>query len=78
VFLSTFAVVIPFIFLNDVAQALRVSNAFAFAILFLTGFACGQCVGRSPWLVGLSFFHFPATVAWIGKFLTGLNISSGP
>ncbi len=54
VFLSTFPVTIPFIFMRNLAAALRVSNAIAVAMLFVTGFAYGRVVGRAPWLIGLS------------------------
>ncbi len=54
VFLSTFPVTIPFIFMRDLAAALRVSNAIAVTMLFLAGFAYGRVVGRAPWLIGLS------------------------
>jgi hypothetical protein len=48
------------------SRAMRVSNAIAVAMLFLTGFAYGRFVGRSPWLVDLSILHFAASAAWIG------------
>jgi VIT1/CCC1 family predicted Fe2+/Mn2+ transporter len=54
VFLSTFPVVIPFIFMNSAVPALRVSNAIAIAMLFIAGYAYGRCVGRNPWVVGIA------------------------
>lgn len=54
VFLSTFPVAIPFIFLEDAGLALRVSNGIAVAMLFLAGYAYGKCVGRRPWLTGIA------------------------
>ena len=42
VFLSTFPVVIPFIFMHDAGPALRVSNAIAIVMLFVTGYAFGR------------------------------------
>ncbi len=54
VFLCTFPVVIPFIFMHNAAPALRVSNAIAIVMLFLTGYAFGRMTGRHPWLVGIS------------------------
>jgi VIT1/CCC1 family predicted Fe2+/Mn2+ transporter len=54
VFLSTFPVVIPFLFMTNAATALRVSNGIATAMLFIAGFAYGRCVGRSPWVIGIS------------------------
>ncbi len=54
VFLCTFPVVIPFIFMSHAGPALRVSNAIAIVMLFLTGYAFGRMTGRHPWLVGIS------------------------
>lgn len=70
VFLTTFPVAIPFIFMNDVARAMRVSNTIAVAMLFLAGFAYARCVGRSPWLVGLS-------MVVLGGLLVALTIALG-
>jgi hypothetical protein len=53
VFLSTFPVVIPFLFINDVHLALRISNVIAIAMLFLCGYAFAKCIGRNPWTTGL-------------------------
>ncbi|WP_246702671.1 VIT1/CCC1 transporter family protein [Starkeya sp. ORNL1] len=52
VFLCLFPVAAPFILLDDVTLALRISNAVAVAMLFLTGFTFGRQVGR-PWRTGL-------------------------
>src|SRR4030095_10474114 len=46
VFLCTFPVALPFIFMEKAVLALRVSNAIAIAMLFLAGMAYGRCVGR--------------------------------
>jgi VIT1/CCC1 family predicted Fe2+/Mn2+ transporter len=54
VFLATFPVVIPFMFMHDVRPAMRVSNAIAIVLLFLTGYAFGRMTGRQPWVVGIS------------------------
>ena len=55
VFLSTFPVVIPFLVIRDDAtRALRVSNAVAIVMLFITGYAYGRITGWRPWLVGIS------------------------
>jgi len=70
VFLSTFPVAVPFIFLHSAPLAMRVSNAIAIAMLFLTGFAYGRCVGRSPWLVGLA-------MVGLGCVLVALTIALG-
>ena len=39
--------------IGDVALALRVSNAVALVLLFVTGFAFGRHVGR-PWRTGFA------------------------
>ena len=51
VFLATFPVVIPFIFMHNAVPALRVSNAIAIVMLFVTGYAFGRFVGvaRGYW-----------------------------
>src|SRR5262249_41138752 len=54
VFLCTFPVVIPFLFMHDARTALRVSNAIAIAMLFLTGYAFGRVAGYQPWRMGLA------------------------
>lgn len=53
VFLSTFPVVLPFVFMHNALPALRVSNGIAIVMLFITGFAYGRSTGRSPWGVGV-------------------------
>jgi len=45
VFLSTFPVVIPFIVMRNAMPALRVSNAIAVAMLFMTGYTYGGSPG---------------------------------
>ena len=54
VFVTTFPVVIPFIFMQNVRPALHVSNAIAIVMLFLTGYAFGRITGHHPWLVGIA------------------------
>ncbi len=70
VFLSTFPVVIPFIFMRNAGPALRVSNAIAIVMLFLTGYAFGRMTGHHPWLVGIS-------MVVLGSILVGLTIALG-
>jgi len=67
---STFPVVIPFIFMQHVGPALRVSNAVAIVMLFSTGYAFGRMTGRLPWLVGV------AMVA-VGSALVGMTMALG-
>jgi VIT1/CCC1 family predicted Fe2+/Mn2+ transporter len=70
VFLSTFPVAIPFLFMHDVHRALRLSNAVACTMLFINGFAYGKRVHRSPWLMGLS-------MVLLGAALVGLTMALG-
>ena len=70
VFLSTFPVVIPFIFMDDVAKALRTSNIIAIVMLFLLGFAYGRYAGRYPWLTGLFMLI-------VGSIVVAMTIALG-
>ncbi len=70
VFLSTFPVVLPFIFMRSVGPALRVSNTIAIVMLFLTGYAYGTITGRQPWLVGLG-------MVVVGSILVGMTMALG-
>ena len=70
VFLSTFPVVIPFLFINDVHLGLRISNAIAIAMLFLCGYAFAKCIGRRPWTGGL-------LMVGVGCALVGIAIALG-
>jgi len=54
VFLSTFPVALPFMFIADARAALRVSNAVAIVMLFLCGYLFGHHSGLRPWVTGLS------------------------
>ena len=70
VFLSTFPVAIPFLFMQNAGPALRVSNAIAIVMLFLAGYAYGKCVERQPWLTGIS-------MVILGGVLVGLTMALG-
>jgi len=70
VFLSTFPVVLPFVFMENAMQALRWSNGIAIAMLFLTGYSFGRCAGRSPWLTGIA-------MVVLGGVLVGITIALG-
>jgi hypothetical protein len=54
VFLSTFPVAVPFLLMQHVPLAMRLSNGIAVTMLFLSGMAYGRCVGRSPWGFGIA------------------------
>jgi hypothetical protein len=70
VFVSTLPVALPFIFLHKTATAMRVSNAVAVLMLFVTGLAYGKCVGRSPWGFGIS-------MVVLGSILVALTMALG-
>jgi VIT1/CCC1 family predicted Fe2+/Mn2+ transporter len=54
VVLATFPVAIPFVFFQETAIALRVSNALAVATLFAGGYILGRHAEASPWRFGLA------------------------
>ena len=54
VFATTFPVAIPFIFMSNVARAMRVSNGIAVGLLVLAGYAFGRITNYHPWLTGLA------------------------
>ena len=70
VFLSTFPVVLPFLFMSQVLPAMRVSNLIAVAMLFATGYAFGRITGGRPWVVGTS-------MVLLGAVLVALTIALG-
>lgn len=70
VVLSTFPVVLPFMFMQHVMRAQRVSNAIAVAMLFLTGYAFGRCTGYHPRTMGL-------VMVILGGALVGVTIILG-
>jgi len=70
VFLSTFPVVVPFVLMQHPLYALRVSNAIAIVMLFLTGWAFGRCTGRRPWVGGI-------IMVLVGAGLVGLTMALG-
>jgi VIT1/CCC1 family predicted Fe2+/Mn2+ transporter len=70
VLLSTFPVVLPFIFMQNAAHALRTSNAIAILMLFIAGVAYGRCIDCSPWRVGVA-------MVGVGVVLVALTIALG-
>jgi hypothetical protein len=70
VFLSTFPVVIPFLFMSDATRALRISNAIAIVLLFITGYSLGRYMGHRPWTLGFA-------MVLIGVALVGMTIALG-
>ena len=69
-FVSTFPIVIPFIFIGDARLALRISNVVAIAMLFLCGYVFGRCAGFRPEAMGLSMVA-------VGGALVGVAIALG-
>jgi VIT1/CCC1 family predicted Fe2+/Mn2+ transporter len=70
VFLSTFPVVLPFVFFKDVHEAMRVSNGIVILLLFVAGYALGKYSGLKPFLTALFFTA-------IGVFLSAIIIILG-
>jgi hypothetical protein len=70
VFLSTFPVVIPFLFVKTPYLALRLSNGLAVALLFATGCAFGRITGRRPAVIG-------ACMVVLGIVLVGITMALG-
>jgi hypothetical protein len=52
VVVTTFPVVVPFLFIGDALWALRISNLVAIAMLFLVGFLFARLTDRNGWIVG--------------------------
>ncbi len=70
VFVTTFPVTIPFIFMQDIGRAMRVSNVIAIVLLFVSGFAYGRVTEYRPWLTGFA-------MVVLGMGLVSLTIALG-
>jgi VIT1/CCC1 family predicted Fe2+/Mn2+ transporter len=70
VVLSTFPVVLPFIFMAKAMPAQRLSNAIAIVMLFVTGYAFGRCTGYHPRAIGIA-------MVILGVGLVGLTMALG-
>jgi len=68
--LSTFPVVIPFIVMRNAMPALRVSNAIAVAMLFMTGYTYGRLTGYRPVGMGIA-------MVVLGMALVGITMALG-
>jgi VIT1/CCC1 family predicted Fe2+/Mn2+ transporter len=71
VFLSTFPVALPFIFMEDARSALRFSNAIAIAMLFLCGYLFAGYAGLHRWMTGLVSVVIGAVLVAIAIALGG-------
>jgi VIT1/CCC1 family predicted Fe2+/Mn2+ transporter len=70
VFLSTFPVTLPFLLIDRVTLAMRISNVVALALLFITGVYLARQTGRSMITTGIVF-------AMIGFLLVSITIALG-
>ncbi len=69
-FLSTFPIVVPFVFVSEARAALRISSLIATVMLFVCGYAFGRRSGLRPWATGLSMVA-------IGAGFVGVAIALG-
>jgi hypothetical protein len=70
VVLSTFPVVVPFMFVSGMALAMRVSNAVALVMLFIGGYRLGHYAGGVAWKTGLA-------MAAVGGVLVSIIMALG-
>jgi len=71
VFLSTFPVVLPFLFVSEVHRALRLSNAVAILLLFIGGFSLGRYSNLHPLRTGLVMVAIGAALVTVTIALGG-------
>jgi VIT1/CCC1 family predicted Fe2+/Mn2+ transporter len=67
---STLPVIVPFMFMQDLSAAMRISNIIAVAMLAVIGFAYGRASGLSPWWTSTS-------MVLIGGVLVAITIALG-
>ena len=67
---ATFPVIVPFLFMRDVAVAMRISDAIAVGMLAIIGFAYGKASGITPWWTS-------AAMVLIGAVLVGITMALG-
>jgi VIT1/CCC1 family predicted Fe2+/Mn2+ transporter len=70
VVLSTFPVVIPFMFVDELKLAMRLSNATGVVVLFVSGWMLARYAGGNPWKGG-------ASMAGVGAALSAAIIALG-
>ncbi|WP_457583521.1 VIT1/CCC1 transporter family protein [Ensifer canadensis] len=68
--ISTLPPSIPFLFIEQIDVAMRVSNAVALIMLFIVGARLGRYMGRSPWPMAFA-------MAAIGAVLVAVTIALG-
>ena len=67
---STFPVVVPFLFFTDVRLAVRLSNLVAILMMFAIGYKLAKHAGFNPWRTGLAFVA-------LGVVLVAITIALG-
>lgn len=70
VFACSFPALLPFLFLDDLRLALRVSNAILIGLLFIVGWRAALHTLARPWLAGLTFML-------VGMLLVAIAIPLG-
>ena len=70
VFISTFPVVLPFVWIQDSRLALRVSNLVAIIMMFLCGWSVARYVGLNKWKMSTA-------MTLIGLILVAITIALG-
>ena len=70
VFLSTFPVAFPFLVVEEVGRALRLSNGIAIAMMFLCGWALAKFAGINRFIMGL-------LLSLVGVALVAVTIALG-
>jgi hypothetical protein len=71
VFITTFPVVMPFMFMDSVAPALLVSNGIGIVLLFGLGCAYGHITARKPWFRGIVMVIVGAAMVALCRALGG-------
>ena len=66
----TLPVALPFLFVDHVQRAMRISNAIAMVLLFVAGYAYGRQAEHHPWLTGLA-------MVMLGGALVAITIALG-
>ena len=57
--------------MKNAVLALRVSNAIAIGMLFVTGYAFGRITGRRPWVMGIAMVVLGSALVAITMALGG-------
>jgi VIT1/CCC1 family predicted Fe2+/Mn2+ transporter len=71
VFFATIPISAPFILINDIQIALRISNIIAIVMMFLCGAALGKYAGRNRIAMGISTSLVGITLVAITIFMGG-------